>query len=150
MAVPAGKIPHVTGIKIIDFSMAMRVDYRGAHAAFDDVSPFGGSGVPVQFSHRTWLKPHRDSGDALGNRQLFDRGFLAETIADDLSFRLLQCKFEARQLGRREVWVGDVVHKARIAGARRLGRSERRRGQANAADQNVSSLHINHGIALGR
>jgi hypothetical protein len=52
----------------------------------------------VQLAHRARLKPHGNSGDAFGNRQLLNRGFLARAIADHFSLRFLEGKFERRQI----------------------------------------------------
>jgi hypothetical protein len=102
--------------------------------------------MPVQFAHCARLKPHGNSGDAFGNRQLLDCGFLPIAIADHFSFGFLKRKFERRQVVAGQELIRDIIHKTYIASRGWLGRRQRRRRQAKSADQNVSPLHVGHGI----
>ena len=68
VAMAAREIPDITGAEVIDAGAALRVNHRGVHAAGDDIGPFGGRGVPMEFSHHPRLEPHRNTGDALRDR----------------------------------------------------------------------------------
>ena len=125
VAVAARKVPDVAGIEIVGLGEAAWIDDGGADAALENERPLRRGGVPVQLAHRAGLKPHRDAGDPLGNRQLRNRRLLAVTVADDLALRLLQREFEGRQILARECWIRNVVHETRIAAGRREGRSQR-------------------------
>ena len=130
VAVAAREVPDVAGVEIVGLGEAAWVDDGGADAALKNERPFGRGGVPVQFAHRAGLKPHRDAGDPLGDRQLRNRRLLAVTVADDLAVRLLQREFEGRQILARERWVRNIVHETRIATGGRLGPTQRcQRGQ---------------------
>ena len=47
-----------------------------------DERPFGGGGVPVELAHNARFKLHRHAGDPFRDRQLFDRGLFAKTVAE--------------------------------------------------------------------
>jgi hypothetical protein len=98
VTVAARKIPHVAGNEIVGFRLALRSNDGCADAALDDEGPFGRRCVPMQFAHRTWLKPHGNSRDAFGNRQLLDGGFFPIAIANHFSFGFLEGKFKCRQV----------------------------------------------------
>ena len=99
---PRGKYQTSPGSKSLVSARPSGSIDGGADAALEDERPFGRGGVPVQFAHRAGLKPHRDAGDPLGDRQLRDRRLLAVAVADDLAVRLLQREFERRQILARE------------------------------------------------
>ena len=142
---PRGKYQTSPGSKSLVSARPPRIDDGGADAALEHERPFGRGGVPVQFAHRAGLKPHRDAGDSLGDRQLRDRRLLAVTVADDLAVRLLQREFEGRQILARERWVGNIVHETRIATGGRLGPTQRcQRGHA-CGGQKLPALRIGHG-----
>jgi len=126
VAVAARKIPDVAGVEIVGLGEAAWINHGGADAALENERPFRRGGVPVQLAHRAGLKPHRDAGDPLGDRQLRNRRLLAVAVADDFAVRFLQREFESRQILARERWVRNIVHKTRIATGGRLGGAQRR------------------------
>ena len=75
VAVALWKIPNVANGEVVGRRGAVGGNDRGAHAAFEHVSPFGGDGMPVQLAETAGIEAHRDAGDALRKRELFDRGF---------------------------------------------------------------------------
>ena len=144
VAVAAREVPDVAGIEIVGLGKTAWINDGGADAALKNERPFGRGGVPVQFAHRAGLKPHRDAGDPLGDRQLRNRRLLAVTVADDLAVRLLQREFEGRQILARKRWVRNVVHEARIAARGRHRRAQRcQRGDA-CGGQKLPALRIGH------
>ena len=146
VAVAARKVPDVAGVEIVGLGEAAWIDDGGADAALENERPFGRGGVPVQLAHRAGLKPHRDAGDPLGDRQLRDGRLLAVTVADDLAVRLLQREFEGRQILARERRVRNIVHETRIATGGRLGRRAQRCQRGNACGgQKLPALRIGHG-----
>ena len=98
VAVALGKIPDIARIEIIGFRKPIGANHRRANAAFDDESPLGGIGVPVQFAQAARLQPHRHAGEASGNRQLLDRRLLGGAPLGDASFLLLHREVKGRQL----------------------------------------------------
>jgi hypothetical protein len=64
------------------------------NASLNNERPFRSRRVPMKFAHRAWLEAHRNSGDALGNRQLLYCGLFTETIADDFAFGFLEGKLK--------------------------------------------------------
>jgi hypothetical protein len=73
----------------------------------------------VEFARHARFQAHRDASDALGNRQLLDRRFLAEVAAQNLALGRLQGEFECRQLLSRvdngELVVGRFIALSRKA-----------------------------------
>jgi hypothetical protein len=98
VTVAAREIPHVAGNEVVGLRLALRSNDGGADASLGDKGPLGGRRVPVQLAHRARLKPHGNSSDAFGNRQLLNRGFLARAIADHFPLGFLEGKFERRQI----------------------------------------------------
>src|SRR5262249_46124472 len=88
VAVAAGKVPDVAGIKVVGLRIARRTDARCSPPPLGDEGPLCRGGVPMKLSHRSWLKPHRDSRDPLGNRQLLHGRLFPVALADDLALRL--------------------------------------------------------------
>ena len=127
VAVAAGEIPDVARLEIIGLGVALRIDDGRAHAPLEDEGPLGGGGVPVQLAHRTRLQPHRNPGDAFGDRQLLDGGLLAKAVADHFALGFLQRKFERRQFIAGQQRIRDIIHEARIASSRWRGRGQGRR-----------------------
>ena len=105
----AWKVPDVAGIEVVDFRAAERIQQGGPDTAFQHESPFRRRGVPMQLPRHARLEAHRDAGDALGDRQLRDGRFFAETAVQDFALGLFQGEFECRQLLSGEERIGDVV-----------------------------------------
>ena len=151
VTVPPGEVPDVARVEIVGLGKAAWVDDGGANAPLDDEGPLGRGGVPVQFAHRARLKPHRNPGNSLGDRQLRDGGLLAVTVADDLALRLLQREFEGRQVLAGQDGIRNVVHEARIAGDGRLRPGQRcQRGHGCGGGKKLPALRIGHGALLAR
>ena len=145
---PRGKYQTSPGSKSLVSARPPGIDDGGADAALENKRPFGRGGVPVQLAHRAGLKPHRDAGDALGDRQLLNRRLLAVAVADDLAFRLLQREFESRQILARERRVRNVVHETRIAAGGRQGRRQRCQRDGSCGGQKIPPLRIGHDALL--
>ena len=106
---PRGKYQMSPGSKSFVSAQPCGIDDGGSHAARDDERPFGGGGVPVKLAHDARLEDHRDAGDALGDRQLLDRGFAADAAADDFAGGFFELEFESGKFFAAEEGVGDVV-----------------------------------------
>ena len=115
MRVAARKIPDVARPEIVGLGATVGVHDGRADTALDDIGPFGGGRVPVQFPHHAGLHPHRDAGESLRDWQLLDCRLLAVASVHDPAFRRLEREFEGRQLRARGRRIGQIVLEARVS-----------------------------------
>src|ERR1700722_13111722 len=77
MAVAAREIPGVAGSELIDGGLPVGHHNSSADPPFNHVGPFGGKRMPVKLPNGSWFEAHRHAGDALGNRELRNGGFVS-------------------------------------------------------------------------
>src|SRR5262249_33052319 len=115
MAVTTREIPDIARTELVGLRTAMRVNDRGAHQAFGDEGPLRRGGVPMKLTHYAGLHAHRDTGEALGYRQLDDGGLFAVAAPHHASLGFFQLELEGWKLLRRAHGIGDVILEAEIA-----------------------------------
>src|SRR5262249_44586138 len=88
MAVTSREVPHVTGAEVVGLRSAVGGKDSGADLSLEDIAPFGRVGVPVEFAQPAGLESHQYAGNAPGDGQLSDRGFLGPAALEHPSFLL--------------------------------------------------------------
>src|SRR6185312_15775283 len=71
VAVAFGEVPDIALVEVVCRGGAVGGDDGGSHAAFEDIGPFRGDGVPVEFAEGAGVETHRDAGDALRDGEFF-------------------------------------------------------------------------------
>ena len=100
VAMPARKVPDIARVEVVDLRRAVGADDRGADPSLDDKSPLGGDRMPVQLADAAGIQAHRDPGQPLGYRQLFDGRLPGRAAVRDMPLVLFHGESERRQLFR--------------------------------------------------